>query len=96
MQRHRHPLGGGRAAAQQHGTAHVEEQHGAAHGGLLRPVNLEVPWTDGDRQARSGARHGVEERSIDVHGERIAELVGLGLVGALPARTGMRERVATQ
>src|SRR5437588_9335005 len=59
-------------------------------------MDLEVLRTDGYRQARPLARHGVEERAVDVDREGIAEFVGLGLVGSLPAGASLGQGVATE
>src|SRR5207253_7405464 len=59
-------------------------------------MHLEVARTDGDWQARPRTRHGVEEGAVDVDREGIAELVGLGLVGSLPAGAGLGKCVASE
>ena len=40
--------------------------------------------------------HRVEQRAVDVDREGVAELVGLRLLGRLPAASGLRERMATE
>ena len=52
--------------------------------------------TDAHRRSRPGPRHRVEQRAVDVDREGVAELVGLRLLGRLPAASGLRERMTTE
>src|SRR5439155_4338307 len=61
----------------------VEHQHGRRPRYLLGALDLEVLGRDANRRAAAGARDRVLDRARDVEVQRVAELVGLVLVGAL-------------
>ena len=61
---------------------------------MLGALDLEVVGREPHRRAAAGAPDGVADRALDVEVERVAELVGLGLVGALVADAGALELVA--
>src|SRR3989442_15741860 len=104
VERHRDLLGGEEAAAQEHRAAHVDEQHRRRPGQLLGPEYLEI----GGRQvhATAGPKPGagcvlgtpqrVFDRPPDVEVERVAELVWLGRLLALPTPTSRVDPVTAE
>ena len=91
VQRHRHLLRRQEVVAHRHAHRQVEHQHGRRARDVLGALDLEVVG----RQVHRGAhrrRFGtapdrVADGAVEVEVERIAELVLLGLVGALVALT---------
>ena len=80
LQGQRHPLDVDVLPVVAHRAAHVHDHGGGALGRVPRAVNDDVFLGQLHRQAAAGPQHGVDERLRDVHvGQRVAELVGLGL-----------------
>ena len=93
VQRHRHLLGGEEVVAHRHGQRQVDHQHGARADEVLGPLDLEVLGCEPDRVPPPARWSRVADRALDVEVERIAELVGLGLVGPLVAGAGALDLV---
>ena len=98
-------LGSQEAAAQQHRAAHVDEQDRRRLGQHLGPVDLEVRRGEVDAPAPRGgagrrrvllATQGVEQGPAKVEVERVAELVRLGRLVALPSPPASVDPVTTE
>ena len=105
VERDRDLLGGEEAAAQQHRAAHVHEQDRRGLGQLLGPVDLEIGRREVDPPVAGRgpggrrvllAAEGVEQRPAQVEVERVAELVRLGRLVALPAPAAAVDPVAAE
>ena len=94
VQRHRDLLGREEVVAHRHRQRQVEHEHGARLGERLGALDLEVVGLQAHRRAAALALDGVAHGALDVEVERVAELVGLGLVGALVADAGALDLVA--
>ena len=98
-------LGRQEAAAQQHRAAHVDEQDRRGLGQHLGPVDLEIGRGEVDpaiaaRRTRRRrvllAAEGVEQRAAQVEVERVAELVRLGRLVALPSPAAAIDAVTAE
>ena len=96
VQRHGHLLGGEEVVAHRHRQRQVEHQHGGAADDLLGLLDLEVVGREAHRRAAAGAADGVADGALDLEVERVAELVGLGVVGALVADAPVLHLVAAE
>src|SRR3990172_4722776 len=96
VERQRHLLGRQEAAVVEHRAAEVEEDD---RGGLRRelgPPDLEVVRREPHGRAGAAALDGVHERASQVEQERVAELVALGVVGAVAPGAAARDGVAPE
>ena len=93
MQCHRNLLGREEVVAHRHRERQVEHEHGARLGQSLGALDLEVVGLQAYRRAAPLPLNRVAHRALDVEVERIAELVCLGLVGALVADAGALDLV---
>ena len=89
MERQRHFFGGQEAAAVDHRPAEIEQQHCAGLIHLLGAVHLEVGRDEFDGGAGPLPHHRVLQGGAQVEQERIAELVGFGVVAAIAALATM-------
>ena len=102
--RESYALGGGEAifAVENHAVAAIEHQDGGARALIFALMDHQIGIVDFDGQAGSIALDGVEQRSADVHIQRVAKFVGLGgsagfdaggeITGVVAAETALAER----
>ncbi|GBD13701.1 hypothetical protein HRbin24_01737 [bacterium HR24] len=81
-----YPLGGLEGATQGHGPGQVQHHDGGRSAQVLGGVDLEVVLAQAHRHLGALPEHGVEDGLAQVQVEGVAELVALGVLGALGAR----------
>ncbi len=85
LEGHRHLLGRDEVVPHRHRKGEVERQHRRCRREALGPFDLEIVRGQPHRCSGASARHRVPDRPLDRQVERVAPLVGLGLVGPLMA-----------
>ena len=102
VERDGHLLGCEEAAAQEHRSAHVDQQDRGSARRLLRPMDREIGGVELDRPAPLGRRRilrsgqGIGQRLAQVEVERVAELERLGPVAPLRATPGPVDAVLAE
>src|SRR4051812_37252724 len=86
-------LGGQEAATQQHRPAHIYQQGGGRLREELCRMYFKVLSYELHRRAHAVTLERVAQGAVQIQVERIAELVRLGVVGALAATPANTERV---
>ena len=91
-----HLLGGQEEAVVQHRAAHVEHDDGGRLGLELGAEHLEVAGGEPHRGAGPVPLDRVHQGLLQVEEERVAELVGLGVVRAVAARPAVLDGVTAE